>query len=681
VNRLAAAAHDAAGILVPVRRVHNRYRIEDLGEVSDPHIQASLRGLVQRRYTITRGYVEAAGRLSETDVFVTPDDDGGYVEVGSDGLPISSEEVRGFPSTTILARYLKRLMATWSKSDSLTPDLKTPLDSWFIEPSATWLAERDSNHAAWHDIHNETRLVILGPPGAGKTSCLRRIVYESAKASIGSDDPSIPIYVQLRDLPLEGDFDSAQIESIVSANDEDLKHILRDRDSLSRILLVLDGLDEVPSAGARRQVLDYVTRLCLTLPTVRVVLSTRELSYEQHLPDFAHVRLEPFNESQIAKWSLQYIARHRPRHDWAAFIDHLSQTPDVAALATNPLLLSLIASLFVRDRVLPENKALVLERCFEALLQDWDAARGVLRWPDSPAMHRQIRLALSALSYAAIEEGTEEFAEADLNRQTERLVGLRSSSLTILNACTTSGLTERRGEHRWVFKNYAIRDYLAARFLIDSTEDISRYFISTPISVARLKIWELSCAMATDASELLEIRRSAASTDPLESAASLASVFRQDITASRAAVINSCVTIREALEKHGDTFAMVGNADVTKAIEPAIRWSIGLRPEQKPSLRLLIRILESVFGARHGTAFEQLSSTLRASKNEMVRHVAASMLVEGNYRSIYPPSGEIAVILFVKNWTRDPLDTSQTVDRRPLGASDCAPQIDLNGDK
>jgi predicted NACHT family NTPase len=57
----------------------------------------------------------------------------------------------------------------------------------------------------------------------------------------------------------------------------------------------------------------------------------------------------------------------------------LSTNARLQTLATNPLLLSLIAIVYERDLELPERRAALYRRCVEVLLREWDAHRKIAR--------------------------------------------------------------------------------------------------------------------------------------------------------------------------------------------------------------------------------------------------------------------------------------------------------------
>lgn len=188
------------------------------------------------------------------------------------------------------------------------------------------------------------------------------------------------------------------------------------------------------------------------------------------------------------------------------------------------------------------------------------------------------------------------------------------------------------------FVHRTFQEYLAARFLIDGTDDIRDFFGDPKADPHRDRIWELACAMASDASDLLKAKTTDAQPMVLQSAAWLASAFGQDLTASREAVNHGCRVIQHALELHAGSMHDVPLAQLRKYedSEDAF-WAIAIDSALTSKI-LLAKVLVGIHKARLGTAAIPLKETLDQSHHAIVRRIGRSMQFEGQCRILRRPA-------------------------------------------
>ncbi len=253
----------------------------------------------------------------------------------------------------------------------------------------------------------ESRLVLLGDPGSGKSTFVNYLAYLLAGARLGEADlpedwphgPLLPVRVILRELVghLPGDQDLQRLSAekrkarLVSGfwmylrqeleatyrAEEVLEVLERDVDE-GRALVIFDGLDEV--APERRGVVrETVEAFCQLCGTSRVLATCRVRSYqgEACLPAFADFTLAPFEEEQVNDFVRCW---YRALADLGAL---KSQEADRRAenlreavqplmeLARNPLLLTTMAVVHTAQVELPRERARLYQRCVEVLLRRW----------------------------------------------------------------------------------------------------------------------------------------------------------------------------------------------------------------------------------------------------------------------------------------------------------------------
>jgi len=163
----------------------------------------------------------------------------------------------------------------------------------------------------------------------------------------------------------------------------DLKNLV----SQQPALLLLDGLDEVPEAGERRQRLKAVIiDFKASYPHTRILVTSRIYAYQQdqgwQLPGFVVATLSPFSRGQITRfverWYAQTAALGRRTEDDALgraelLKREIYRNPRLYELAESPLLLTLMASLHDwRSGSLPEEREKLYEAAVELLLENWE---------------------------------------------------------------------------------------------------------------------------------------------------------------------------------------------------------------------------------------------------------------------------------------------------------------------
>jgi hypothetical protein len=197
---------------------------------------------------------------------------------------------------------------------------------------------------------DQTRMVLLGEAGAGKTAAMMLLLIDVLKhRSEGSRDP-VPIWLTL------GGWDP----TTTSLRDWAAATLIRDYPGLAapehggpdtavqlirtgRVALFLDGLDEMPSEG-QGAALEAIDRNATGL---RVVLTSRPEQYRTALTQgrlygAAVIDLLPVDVDQAQQFLLAEQLGDR-RHAWQQVIDHIRAHPDspAARTLTTPLSLSL----------------------------------------------------------------------------------------------------------------------------------------------------------------------------------------------------------------------------------------------------------------------------------------------------------------------------------------------------
>ena len=248
-------------------------------------------------------------------------------------------------------------------------------------------------------------LIILGDPGAGKTTFLKFLALSLAT---GQGEPlglgtRLPVLVPLSayatalagrkaNLPLDRFINQYHRDRGVSFP---IDALLNQALEQGRALLLLDGLDEVKETGRRRRVVDLVTDFFGVHRRAgnKFVLTSRVVGYAEVRPQIEGLidcTLADLEDEQIedfvSKWitALERAARdqagsaeaqaEREREELLAAIH---RNPSIRALAVNPLLLTILALMKRQDIVLPERRVELYQKYVETLLKNWNLARSL----------------------------------------------------------------------------------------------------------------------------------------------------------------------------------------------------------------------------------------------------------------------------------------------------------------
>ena len=159
-----------------------------------------------------------------------------------------------------------------------------------------------------------TRICVTGVPGCGKSTLCRRIVLRITDAALANTIDAIPIYVRLR----EGIPATARAAFQQACNDLGVRvfpNLFDSRFASSKIILILDGLDELPLATTLtakiHSLLDQHTD-CSLLVTTRPP-APRVISDLVTEHGFAEGTIRALTDEELAQVFDAYLARESQR--------------------------------------------------------------------------------------------------------------------------------------------------------------------------------------------------------------------------------------------------------------------------------------------------------------------------------------------------------------------------------
>ncbi|MEW6668483.1 MAG: SUMF1/EgtB/PvdO family nonheme iron enzyme [Thermodesulfobacteriota bacterium] len=252
------------------------------------------------------------------------------------------------------------------------------------------------------------RMVLLGDPGSGKTTFVNHLAFclaghglDSGKDWLGripgwpeKEGDLVPVPVVLKDFAASAGGKKAK------AQPKDLWDFIVDRLEAQNMgfavdpvemaldrgeaIVLLDGLDEIQDKSNHGFVRDAILAFGNRYKKIRMVATCRVLSYQEksvQLEGIPSFELAPFNDEMIDAFIRAWYAELRrldvmKSQEEAEGMTHKLQEavrrPDIRRLATNPLLLTVMALVNTHKGRLPDARAMLYEDAVDILLWRWD---------------------------------------------------------------------------------------------------------------------------------------------------------------------------------------------------------------------------------------------------------------------------------------------------------------------
>jgi hypothetical protein len=214
-----------------------------------------------------------------------------YVELDVEAVPNPKSVITSHPAPTSIA------LGNQEFSAGDTKNRRTASVGFVFNVRATTLKELLSS-AAKGKVSN--RWIILGEPGAGKTTIARHLVWTLCAQNEQAPTP-IPIYVSLTRLLQQDEHPFDLAEGDLKAGCGNSKGsgladlLFEESDKPGRVWLLLDGLDEVEGAKAQK-VVDKLHAFSKNLPNAVIAVFSRPVGQKELGADFRKARVKPLTD-------------------------------------------------------------------------------------------------------------------------------------------------------------------------------------------------------------------------------------------------------------------------------------------------------------------------------------------------------------------------------------------------
>ncbi len=612
-----------------------------------------LKSYLSKHYQCSTAQVEVHGVTYNAPVYEPRDvDDLSYAIVNKDGLPEERHSLAQFSPKSLINYYL-RLRAEIGFSEEFPPKHKSYLMTEFIPPKFSTreaINVEGKELITWGEVKKFARAVVVGAPGAGKTTCLRMLALEESNKDISDDDVRLPVYVQLRDLQNPAELVNycttrlKQAQIINSIEDFELLA------SSGRLLLLLDGLDEVPSISY----IDYaksIANLSEMYPLLGLIVSTREGEQIRQLTGFTHVELNPFQKAEITEW-----LRRRLQKKGEALAEQVILTimnhPQLSELAGNPLLLALAAGLVERFGHIPYREVELVLRYIDALVEEWDGDRGIKRssitWLSK---ERKIEI-LCRTAFNTQMASRLWFDKGEFLTWEAKWSGYDNAKESLNSIWMDTGICQPLSldANKWEFSHRIFIDVLAAKYLVERTDNLFPIVFTKLSTKEFANLWRYACGIAQDASHLLRFVLNQPDLNNTTKSILIAQALVDNVSIGTDLFNAGCDLISKTLSEFASATVLRKEDSHNDDWLLEIEWAGDMDSNSEDQLNALGRLTQILIGGAQKDVKDKIASRIVDNDDYLSKLVAAKMRKGVHVREFIDPHkkrlciiGEVAV--------------------------------------